>query len=80
VLTEHSHGADTAYLAYYNPLLTQDLEKGQVRCGPLGDAPSLFDNPDIFLCTRSNLWATDRSWVVSTDYDPWGTKVFDPAR
>ncbi|MFE2825137.1 hypothetical protein [Streptomyces sp. NPDC059271] len=75
LLTEHSvQGADTACLAYYNPLVVQDFEKGHVRRGRLGDAPSLFDNPDV-LYTPSNLWATDRSWVVCTDYDLWGTKV-----
>ncbi|MET8038943.1 hypothetical protein [Streptomyces sp. NPDC005345] len=77
-LTERSlQGADTACLAYYNPLVAQDFEKGHVRCGRLGDAASLFDNPDI-LYTPSNLWATDRSWIVCTDYDLWGSKVCGP--
>ncbi|MGW4840943.1 hypothetical protein [Streptomyces globisporus] len=26
----------------------------------------------------SNLWAEDRSWVLRTDYDLWGTKVAGP--
>ncbi|MFJ7969707.1 hypothetical protein [Streptomyces sp. NPDC096324] len=77
-LTAHSpQGPDTACLAYYNPLVTRDFEKGQVRSGRLGDAQRLFDNPDI-LYTPSNLWAVDRSWVVFTDYDLWGTKVCGP--
>ncbi|MCX4546598.1 hypothetical protein [Streptomyces sp. NBC_01565] len=74
-LTVHSaQGADTPCLAYYNPLITQDFENRHVRSGRLGDAHALFDNPDI-LYTPSNLWAADRSWVVFTDYDLWGTKV-----
>ncbi|MFD6491749.1 hypothetical protein ACFV99_32840 [Streptomyces sp. NPDC059944] len=77
-LTAHSlDGADTACLAYYSPLITGDFEKGHVRSGRLGDARPLFDNPDI-LQTPSNLWVTDRSWVICTDYDLWGTKVCGP--
>ncbi|WP_415948255.1 hypothetical protein [Streptomyces sp. KLOTTS4A1] len=77
-LTSHSpQGEDTACLAYYNPLITQDFEEGQVRSGCLGDALPLFDHPDI-LYTPSNLWAADRSWAVCTDYDLWGTKVCGP--
>lgn len=74
-LTAHStDGADTACLAYYNPIIAGDFEIGHVRSGRLGNARALFDNPDI-LYTPSNLWAADRSWVVCTDYDLWGTKV-----
>ncbi|MCD0484805.1 hypothetical protein LO771_21010 [Streptacidiphilus sp. ASG 303] len=74
-LAAHSpQGADTPCLAYYNPIIALDFEKGQVRSGRLGDTQSLFDNPDI-LCTPSNLWPADRSWVICTDYDLWGTKV-----
>ncbi len=77
-LTEHSHrGADTPCLAYYNPLITQNFEYGQIRSGRLGDTRVLFDNPDT-LYTPSNLWAADRSWVICTDYDLWGTKVCGP--
>ncbi|MFF1401421.1 hypothetical protein ACFVZD_48100 [Streptomyces sp. NPDC058287] len=77
-LTAHSlQGADTACLAYYNPIIARDFETGHVRSGRLGDARALFDNPDV-LYTPSNLWAADRSWVVCTDYDLWGTKVCGP--
>jgi hypothetical protein len=78
LLTEHSpQGADTSCLAYYNPLIAQDFESGHVRSGRLGDAQVLFDNPDIPY-TPSNLWVADRSWVICTDYDLWGTKVCGP--
>ncbi|QIY66580.1 hypothetical protein HEP85_40250 [Streptomyces sp. RPA4-2] len=77
-LTAHSpQGADTACLAYYNPIVARDFDKGQVRSGRLGDAQSLFDHPDIPY-TPSNLWPAERSWVVCTDYDLWGTKVCGP--
>ncbi|MEV6018286.1 MULTISPECIES: hypothetical protein [unclassified Streptomyces] len=77
-LTAHSpQGANTACLAYYNPIIARDFEKKQVHSGRLGDAHALFDHPDI-LYTPSNLWAADRSWVVCTDYDLWATKVCGP--
>ncbi|MYT68204.1 MULTISPECIES: hypothetical protein [unclassified Streptomyces] len=77
-LTEHSpQGTDTPCLAYYNPIIARDFEIGRVRFGRLGDAQSLFDNPEIWY-TPSNLWAADHSWVVCTDYDLWGTKVCGP--
>ncbi|TQJ37084.1 hypothetical protein [Streptomyces sp. SLBN-115] len=79
-LTVHSpQGADTACLAYYNPIITRDFEKGHVRSGRLGDAQSLFDHPDI-LYTPSNLWAADRSWAICTDHDLWAPKAATPAR
>ncbi|MFE4258414.1 hypothetical protein [Streptomyces sp. NPDC056883] len=77
-LTAHSpQGADTPCLAYYNPLVMQDFETKHVRSGRLGAAGALFDNPEV-LYTPSNLWAADRSWVVLTDYDLWGSKVCGP--
>ncbi|MDA3642534.1 hypothetical protein LZ318_21540 [Saccharopolyspora indica] len=77
-LIAHSpRGANTPCLAYYNPIVAQDFETGHLRTGRLGDAQSLFDNPDI-PHTPSNLWAADRAWVVCTDYDLWGTKVCGP--
>ncbi|MFF3757807.1 hypothetical protein [Streptomyces sp. NPDC002185] len=77
-LTEHSpQGADTPCFAYYNPITVRNFELSHVRSGRLGDAQALFDNPDI-LYTPSNLWAEDRSWVVYTDFDLWGTKVSGP--
>ncbi|MER5890768.1 hypothetical protein ABT160_43700 [Streptomyces sp. NPDC001941] len=70
-------GERTPCLAYYNPIVTGDFEHPEVRSGRLGDAKALFDHPEI-LHSPSNLWAADRSWVVCTDYDLWGTKVCGP--
>ncbi|GAB7110157.1 hypothetical protein JCM4814A_84720 [Streptomyces phaeofaciens JCM 4814] len=81
VLTEHSPaGADTRCLAYYSPLTlgAADFENPHVRTGRLGDAPILYDNPEVDF-SPSNLWAEDRSWVLCTDYDLWATKVAGPA-
>ncbi|RSD11635.1 hypothetical protein EIY87_33210 [Amycolatopsis eburnea] len=80
VLTEQSPaGPDTRCLAYYSPatLGFHDLEHLTVREGRLGDAASLYDDPEVDF-SPSNLWAEDRSWCLCTDYDLWGTKVAGP--
>lgn len=82
LLIEHSpQGADTRCLAYYSPLLlaAADFDNPRVRAGRLADAKVLYDHPDADSWGPSNLWAQDRSWVVCTDYDLWGTKVAGPA-
>ncbi|MFG1665434.1 hypothetical protein [Streptomyces sp. Y7] len=80
LLTAHSPaGADTACLAYWTPLMLKamDFDNLRVRTGRLGDARSLYDDPETVF-SPSNLWAQDRSWVVCTDYDLWATKVAGP--
>ncbi|GAB7184521.1 hypothetical protein ATKI12_4352 [Kitasatospora sp. Ki12] len=79
VLTAYSPGGpDTRCFAYYNPLmLDYDFENLHVRAGRLGDAALLYDTDDADF-SPSNLWAADRSWVLCTDYDLWGTKVAGP--
>lgn len=80
ILSEHSFaGPDTPCLAYYNPLLlgATDFDNLHVRAGRLGDATTLYDNPEVGF-SPSNLWAEDRLWVLCTDYDLWATKVAGP--
>ncbi|MFD4657765.1 hypothetical protein ACFWP2_19300 [Kitasatospora sp. NPDC058444] len=80
VLTEYSPaGPGTPCLAYYNPLMVTAVDFGdlRVRAGRLGDAVIVYDNPEAGF-SPSNLWAEDRSWVLCTDYDLWGTKVAGP--
>jgi hypothetical protein len=77
LLVEHSPaGPDTRCLAYYNPLMLGaiDLDARQVLAGRVGDAGALYDNPEVEF-SPSNLWPEDRSWIVHTDYDLWGSKV-----
>ncbi|MFE2413420.1 hypothetical protein ACFXDE_34300 [Kitasatospora sp. NPDC059408] len=38
---------------------------------------ALYDNPEADF-SPSNVWAADRSWLLCTDYDLWGTKVAGP--
>ncbi|MEV5510125.1 hypothetical protein [Streptomyces orinoci] len=78
ILQEYSPaGPDTRCLAYYNPLMMGDFDNLHVLSGRLGDARALYDmdEPDF---SPSNLWPEDRSWIVYTDYDLWGTKVVGP--
>ncbi|MFJ8623774.1 hypothetical protein ACIRD3_13140 [Kitasatospora sp. NPDC093550] len=78
VLTAYSpDGPDTRCLAFYNPLMMGEFDHHHVRAGRLGDAELLYDTDDADF-SPSNLWAADRSWVLCTDYDLWGTKVAGP--
>ncbi|MFE5208136.1 hypothetical protein [Streptomyces sp. NPDC056600] len=81
VLADHSPaGPHTPCLAYYSPLLLGDLDDVDaldVRVGRLGDAEVLYDCSEADF-SPSNLWAADRSWVLCTDYDLWGTKIAGP--
>ena len=42
--------------------------------GCIGDLASLLESDDLD-GTPSNIWPADRSWLVYTDFDLWGTKV-----
>ncbi len=44
----------------------------------LGDVANLIDPDQGRIGTPSNLWPIDRSWMVFTDWDLWGTKVSGP--
>ncbi|TBO61651.1 hypothetical protein EYS09_00230 [Streptomyces kasugaensis] len=72
-------GANTRCLAHFSPLTMGALfvDRGHVLTGGLGDALALYDldEPDF---SPANLWPQDRSWIVCTDYDLWGTKVVGP--
>lgn len=77
VLTTYSPaGPDTRCLAYFNPLTEGDFDnvRVHVRAGRLADAAALYDDSEVDF-SPSNLWPEDRSWLLCTDYDLWGTKV-----
>ncbi|MFJ3786832.1 hypothetical protein [Streptomyces sp. NPDC090093] len=57
-------------------LLSGPVESSGVL-GRVGDAKILYDQSEADF-SPSNLWAKDRSWVLCTDYDLWGTKVAGP--
>ncbi|MFH8788271.1 hypothetical protein [Streptomyces roseoverticillatus] len=57
---------------------TIEYDSRHVLTGRLGDARALTDLDDLDF-SPSNFWPEDRSWVVCTDYDLWGTKAVGPA-
>lgn len=77
MLTTYSPaGPDTRCLVYFNPLTEGDFDnvRVHVRAGRLADAAALYDDSEVDF-SPSNLWPEDRSWLLCTDYDLWGTKV-----
>jgi hypothetical protein len=45
-----------------------------VYTGTLAQARRQYDDPEQ-RGVANNLWASDRSWFICTDYDLYGTKV-----
>jgi hypothetical protein len=76
ILADHSPGGrDTPCAAFYTSLATGDFDRRTVLAGSLGSVPDLVQDGSRFGSTPSNLWPVDRSWLVWTDWDLWGTKV-----
>jgi hypothetical protein len=67
-------GMDTPCLAYYTPLAHGDFDNVTVMRGPLRALAEIVEDTE-FRSTPSNIWPADRSWLVWTDWDLWGTKV-----
>jgi hypothetical protein len=69
-------GADTEVFALWCQLIARDFDVFEVYQGLLHDAESLelFD----YQGSPANIWPADRSWLVYTDWDLWGTKVSGP--
>ncbi|MGC4837659.1 hypothetical protein ACLQ3D_24475 [Micromonospora vinacea] len=69
-------GPGTDCVAFYASLPAGDFDNPHVWRGPLSAVPELLEErggPYAFSAT--NLWPTDRSWFVWTDYDLLATKV-----
>jgi hypothetical protein len=66
-------GPDTACVAFYGLLLGNDLTP-RLYTGRLAELAGLYDDEAV-PGSPSNLWPADRSWLVYTDWDLWGTKV-----
>lgn len=77
VLAAHSAaGYSTPCVAYYCPLANgADFDNPYVVEARLGDVAALVDPGAGRHGTPSNFWPVDRSWMVFTDWDLWGTKV-----
>jgi hypothetical protein len=69
-------GADTRIFAHWCQCSLIDYDDYLVHEGLLRDAEALasVDPRD----SPSNIWPADRSWLVYTDWDLWGTKVSGP--
>lgn len=74
-----SAGRSTRCVAYYSPLASggnfDDVWMEEVD---LGNVANLVDRAHGRIGTPSNLWPLDRSWMMFTDWDLWGTKVNGP--
>jgi hypothetical protein len=69
-------GPDTEVFAHWCQLIGRDFNVPEVYRGRLRDAESLelLD----YQGSPANIWPSDRSWLVYTDWDLWGTKVSGP--
>ena len=74
-LSSHTEGGMSATCyAYYGSLVCRDWNDSGIYFCSLGDILTAYTSPH-FYGTPSNLWPDDRSWMVYTDSDLWGTKV-----
>lgn len=69
-------GAETEAFAHWHHCVASDFKVFEVYRGRLCDAEELelLD----YQGSPANLWPLDRSWLVYTDWDLWGTKVSGP--
>ncbi|MFD0555689.1 hypothetical protein FB566_0898 [Stackebrandtia endophytica] len=68
-------GSDTVTFAHPCPLRDPEVEPHVFR-GRLGDL-ALLEQLDAYH-TPANMWPADRSWLVYTDWDLSGTKIYGP--
>ncbi|WP_112670014.1 hypothetical protein [Micromonospora saelicesensis] len=69
-------GPETNCVAFYASLPAGNFDNPHVWRGPLSAVPELLEErggPYPF--SPTNLWPTDRSWFIWTDFDLLGTKV-----
>ncbi|MEU8328701.1 hypothetical protein [Micromonospora sp. NPDC048839] len=76
-LCRHSvDGPRTECVAFYAHLPANDYDHVHVWRGPLSAVPELLEERGgRYLFSPTNLWPTDRSWFLWTDYDLQGTRV-----
>jgi hypothetical protein len=60
--------------AFYGACAVGEFDEVVVYAGELGELAALYDHRDVE-GSPSNIWPDDRSWMVYTDWDLWGTKV-----
>lgn len=80
VLVEHDtvRGAGEVF-AYWAAIPASDFDARHLWRGDLGEVGSLLDEMGgPYPSSPTNLWASDRTWFVCTDWDLSGTKVSGP--
>ncbi|HEY2354158.1 MAG TPA: hypothetical protein VGH79_04585 [Gaiellaceae bacterium] len=72
---EEPRGRAAECYCWYCPLASDvDEGDGHLYRGQLGDVFDLYLKDDVF-GSPTNMWPTDQSWLVYTDYDLWATRV-----
>ncbi len=72
---EEPLGRGAECYCWYCPLASDvEVETGQLHRGELGEVFELYIRDDVF-GSPTNMWSTDRSWLVYSDYDLWATRV-----
>ena len=83
VLVDHligeTQGGEEATCFCFFGLLAQTYEDPVVFQGALGEIIDLYDS-DESRASPSNIWTTDHEWLVTTDWDLWGTRRQRTAR
>ncbi|QSB05154.1 hypothetical protein [Natronoglycomyces albus] len=69
-------GKETPVFAHYCALFSEDSDFPYVVEARLKDLETVETH--TFSPGPANLWPADRSWVVYTDWDLWGTRVTGP--
>ena len=69
-----TRGGETICFASYGACAVGDYDRDVLYRGVLRDIPLLLDREELS-GSPSNFWPEDRSWLVYTNWDLWGTKV-----
>ncbi|WP_328304507.1 hypothetical protein [Actinomycetospora sp. NBC_00405] len=76
LVAEHTTGGPTTpCFAYYNLLTSPIRMQPSVLTGPLH---AILDAAHQCGWTPTNVWPADRSWLITTDYDLWSTRLAGP--
>lgn len=76
-LARATPGGDLARLyCFYCQMATRSpgLAETLLFEGPLSEVSRLYDDPTLDF-SPSNIWPDGHQWLVTTDYDLWGTRV-----
>lgn len=60
--------------AFYGMCASGDFDEPVLFTGRLAELVGLYDEEDL-PGSPSNVWSSDLSWFVYTDWDLWGTKI-----